>query len=53
MSLDNFVVADCKKREKRCCVCLTSETGKGATLSFESVDNIEGSTLGMLSIVDS
>ena len=52
MSLDNLVVADCKKREKRC-VCLTSETVKGATLSFESVDNIEGSTFGMLSIVGS
>ena len=53
MSLDNLVVADCKKREKRCCVFLTSETVKGATLSFESVDNIEGSTFGMLSIVGS
>ena len=49
-------MADCTKREKRRRGCLTSKTVKGATLSLESVDNIEGSnslTFGMLGIVDS
>ena len=56
MRLDNFIFADCKKREKRCRGCLIFEIVKGSILSVGSVDNIEGSNrlmFGILSIVDS
>ena len=44
MSLDNYTVADCQKREKRCRGCLTSETVKGETLSLESVEPADRAT---------